>query len=181
MPSALEARRVAYLSRRTGPQLRRACEQFQESKKVGDDALLRIWLKLADRYAVSRRALVEAYGGRDGVKAPDFILAIGDAAAAVAVLREKFADAKITAVEMSDARIDAASQVVGGPGITFTRSLADVAKRQAGRFDLVASAWHLSELGGRKACDASLALLWGCVRPGGLLAVVEDAQDEPFV
>ena len=176
LPQSLEERRMVYLSRRTGPQLRRACEQYAAGKvSEPEDAMMRVWLDLAQRYAICKPLV-------DRLKTtPSKILAIGDGTAITAACRERWTDAEITAVEATEARMEALMDVAGSQGVECTRSLVDVARRGIGRYDLVVAGWHLGELQHKKPCDAALALLWGCVKTGGMFAVVEDATNERLI
>ncbi|KAJ8607167.1 hypothetical protein CTAYLR_007337 [Chrysophaeum taylorii] len=176
LPSGILARRAEFLARRTGPQLKLLCRR--ESLTETEEAIVRVWQRLAPRFGVSKRVL----GACAPFRGPRSVLAIGDTAAVVTAAEETFGDSarSYVAVETTAPRIEASKKVCGLAHKTeYSLSLVDVARRPTANFDVVACAWHLSELDDDETRDATLAVLWGCVRRGGVLAVFDAA--EPLV
>lgn len=193
MPKELEIRRRRFLKQRTGSQLKAICEKFAQTGSAVnlDDALLRVYLRLAAHYSISRRVLSDCVGQL----APDSssprrlsMLCAGDTAATINAAEEVLGPSfkSICAVEATASRREAAEALLSQDAAqltSFSGSLVDVALRSTSHeaYDLVACSWHLSELLDDEGRDAALAVLWGCIRPGGLLAIVESRPFEDVI
>ena len=186
LPPALAARRGKLVETRTGPQLARLCRRAADKAGPGvaddDRALLDCWLRLGPEFAVARRVLGDAVAA--GAPAPRRLLAVGGAAASVAAARDLFpglAPARTVAVEPSAAARDAAHFLLGDRGVEWRASLGAVAVEVPSperSFDVVVAA---RSLGAAADVDLHLAILWGCVAEGGVLALVEDGADAALV
>ncbi|KAH8078537.1 hypothetical protein JL720_9735 [Aureococcus anophagefferens] len=184
LPPALAARRGKLVETRTGPQLARLCRRAADKAGPGvsddDRALLDCWLRLGPEFAVARRVLGDAVAA--GAPAPRRLLAVGGAAAS-SPPRDLFRPRaeRTVAVEPSAAARDAANFLLGDRGIEWRPFLGAVAVEVPSperSFDVVVAA---RSLGAAADVDLHLAILWGCVAEGGVLALVEDGADAALV
>ena len=151
-------------------------------------ALLHAWRHLPGRFAVAQRVLAELALTEQAP--PKSVLVLGDAAATLCAAREVWSNAAAfdaTTIEPSEARRVAAEYLLaksGSSGRVVSRdTVLDLAKATPsprGTFDLVVCAWGMGALEDDQR-DLSLAVLWGCVAPGGALALVESSSEAPAI
>lgn len=164
LPPQLADRRAAFVARATGPQLKRICQKPKPSDR--DAALLDVWRRLAPRHAVARRVLDDC-----GV-VPRHALIVGAGAATVAALPP---GTKCTVVEVDGEREAAAKALLGDTTVEWHADLTALATEDPSperAFDFVIATDHLAKLD-EELLETHLAVLWGCVKKGGLLALVE--------
>eukprot|EP00633_Aureoumbra_lagunensis_P006740 CAMPEP_0197310106 /NCGR_PEP_ID=MMETSP0891-20130614/8727_1 /TAXON_ID=44058 ORGANISM="Aureoumbra lagunensis, Strain CCMP1510" /NCGR_SAMPLE_ID=MMETSP0891 /ASSEMBLY_ACC=CAM_ASM_000534 /LENGTH=430 /DNA_ID=CAMNT_0042795589 /DNA_START=798 /DNA_END=2090 /DNA_ORIENTATION=- len=193
LPIALEEKRAKYLTRRTGPQLKRMIQKYfsrtdkeiEQRMNQVDDSLLRAWIHLSPHYAILRRVLSEKciLNAKHKIQAGK-VLTVGDGTAALGALRDLLgSETKINCVEGTTARVELTNDLCGDKLTFISQSLADVARLNNTKscFALIVCAFHLSEVRDTASRDATLAVLWGCLAPEGILIIVESDQHEHFV
>lgn len=181
LPPALEQRRTQLLKKRTGPQLKQMIQRLVAKGEAGegDDALLRVFKSFHARYAISKNVLSQFQMAKSASA-----LCVGDFSTVCALNPDRVDS--VVCVEMTQARLDAATAMVGeeiGSKTEFVDSLVNVARRRSSieGFDAITCCWHLSELPDEKGRDAALAVLWGCLKPGGHMVLIEDNAHEPLI